>query len=146
MSTTPAHTIKRGRPSSESPPLNASTSRRPIILLVEDDACAASGLSRMLRDDGFDVERASDGAAAILRLGQRPFPDVLITDLYMPFADGLTVARVARAANPSIPIVVITGHAELMDARATAFMQVLAKPVDYEHLADMLRMMLPAAA
>lgn len=122
---------------------------RPRILLVEDDARAARGLSRMLVDDGYEVERVSDGAAAIARLSTSPLPDALVTDFYMPHADGLTVAQFARSRNPRIPTVVVTGHAEFVAQRPTSLRPapiVLVKPLDYDVLARTLRALLRVAA
>lgn len=129
--------------------MKLTNGRRPLILLVEDDVCAARGLARMLHDDGFDVERASDGAAAMVRLGQTPLPDALITDLYVPHVDGLTVARFARTQNPSIPAIVVTSHVELVNTRSEPMMPaptVLAKPLDYDHLTEVLHALLPRRA
>jgi two-component system response regulator MprA len=122
---------------------------RPLILLVEDDRRSARGLARMLTDDGFDVECALDGAAAIARLSRSPLPDALITDFFMPHADGLTVAGFARSRSPSIPAIVVTGHAELMAAAPATTVPtpiVLVKPLDYDVLTQTLRRLLAAAA
>lgn len=115
--------------------------RRPLVLLVDEDVRAARHLAKMLVEDGFDVELALDGAAAIARLGRRPIPDALVTDMYMPHADGLAVARYARSRCPQMAAVVVTGHAELVAANdlAPPAPVVLAKPLDYEELTHTLR-------
>ena len=124
-------------------------SPRPLVLLVEHDALAARGLARMLSDDGFQVERVSDGAAAIARLAKSPSPDALITDLFIPYADGLTVLRFARTRNPRLVAVVVTSHSELLDRGPDSINPaptILGKPLDYEVLAQALRELLPRAA
>ena len=124
-------------------------STRRLILLVEADACAARGLARMLADDGFEVERVADGAAALARLSRSPLPDVLITDLYLPHVDGVTVARFARSRDSKIATVFITEHAELMERNPPSLSPsptVLVKPLDYDALARTLHTLLPAAA
>jgi two-component system response regulator MprA len=123
-----------------------SSKVRPLVLLVEDDVHAARGLARMLADDGFDVERAVDGADAIARLSHNPLPDALITDFYMPHADGLTVARFARGRNPNISTIVVTGHAELIARGSESMATVFVKPLDYDALIQTLRTLLKAAA
>jgi two-component system response regulator MprA len=123
--------------------------KRPLILLVDDDLRAARGLALLLTDDGFEVERAVDGASAIARLSRGPVPDVLITDFYMPHADGLAVTRFARSRSPAMPTIVVTGHAELVAREPAAIVPalvVLVKPVDYDVLTRTLRTLLPVAA
>lgn len=115
--------------------------RRPLVLLVDEDVRAARHLAKMLAEDGFDVELALDGAAAIARLGRRPIPDALVTDMYMPHADGIAVTRYARSRCPGMLAVVVTGHAELVAPNdlAPPAPVVLSKPLDYETLTHTLR-------
>lgn len=113
-----------------------------LILLVEDDVRSARILVRMLRDDGYDVELATDGAAAIARLTRRPLPDVLVTDLRMPHADGEAVARYARSLEPSMPVLLVTGYPEMaarIEGPIRDEMTVLTKPLDYAELVADIR-------
>ncbi len=113
----------------------------PLILLVDDDVRTARVLLRMLTDDGFEVDLATDGAAAIGRLGRGPIPDVLITDLRMPHADGVAVARYARSRRPGMPVVFLTVYPELMHGAHQDFVPpaiIHTKPVDYTALRAVL--------
>src|SRR5450755_151203 len=83
---------------------------RPRILLVDDDTRTSRLLAHMLREDGFDVEFAKDGATAISCLTRSPMPHVLVTDLNMPGVDGIAVTHFARSKEPLLPIVIVTGH------------------------------------
>lgn len=87
---------------------------RKRVLVVDDDVRTARLLARLLAEDGFEVELATDGAAAIARLSRSPLPDALVTDLRMPHADGIAVARYARSRNPRMPIFIVTGYPELL--------------------------------
>ena len=89
---------------------------QPTLLLVDDETRSVRLLAKMLREDGYDVELAFDGAAAIGRLARRPLPDVLITDLRMPHVDGVAVAHYARSMAPRIPVVFITGYPQLVSS------------------------------
>jgi CheY-like chemotaxis protein len=115
---------------------------RPRILLVDDDTRTMRLLAHMLREDGYDVETARDGAAAIGRLTKAPLPDVLVTDMHMPHADGVAVTQFARSRAPRLPVVIVTGHPNLV-ARLESAMDpvpvVLTKPLDYARLTDELR-------
>jgi two-component system response regulator MprA len=111
-------------------------------LVVDDDVRTARILSRMLREDGFEVELAADGAAAIGRLARTPVPDVLVTDLRMPHADGMAVARYARSHRPDLPIVIVTGYPDMAPLGSGALdpaPTVMTKPVDYARLSDAIQ-------
>jgi len=113
-----------------------------LILVVDDDVRTARLLARMLREDGFEVELAVDGAAAIGRLARSPMPDVLVTDLRMPHADGAAVASYARSRRPGLPVLVVTGYPELAPHEGDGLdppPTVLSKPLDYARLGDELR-------
>jgi two-component system response regulator MprA len=119
-----------------------------LILIVEDDARTARRLAQMLREEGYEVDLALDGAAAIARLSHEPMPDVLVTDVNLPRVDGLTVARYGRSRRSSLPVVVITGYPHLL---ATARQPiepaptVLTKPIDYGELVGALSRLAPPA-
>jgi len=86
---------------------------RCLVLLVDDEPRGARVLAQMLREDGYDVETAFDGAAAIARLSREPVPDVLLTDYRMAHADGITVAKFARTQRAAMPVVFVTAYPEL---------------------------------
>ncbi len=114
---------------------------RHRILVVDDDARTARLLVRMLREDGYDAELAVDGAGAIGRLTRAPLPDALVTDLKLPYADGIAVARYAQSRCPRLPVFVITGHPEFMAGAEDSFDPrpiVFTKPIDYADFSDQL--------
>jgi two-component system, NtrC family, response regulator HydG len=84
----------------------------PKILIVDDEAKLAKMLAQMLEADHYQVERASDGRAAIERLESERF-DVVVTDLKMPGADGLAVLRAAKRNAPSTEVIVMTAFASV---------------------------------
>ncbi len=103
------------------------------VLIVEDDAVSARVLGKLLRSDGYDVETAFDGAAAIARLSRGPALDALIVDYQLPHADGSAVASYAKSIDPTIRVIVVTGYPE----RAATGMRgakVLGKPLAYGEL------------
>jgi two-component system response regulator MprA len=109
----------------------------PLILVVDDDVRTARRLAQLLREDGYAVEVAGDGSEAVDRLSRQPSPDVLITDIQLPFVDGAAVARRARALMPSVVVVFVTGYPELVHAEQgdpAAAPVVFTKPLDYEAL------------
>jgi DNA-binding response OmpR family regulator len=80
------------------------------ILVVEDDDGIAEPLEEGLLREGFEVLRASTGAAAL----SAPTPDVVLLDLGLPDVDGYTVCRQLRARS-SVPILVVTARGEEVD-------------------------------
>lgn len=106
------------------------------VLLVDGDYRTSNRLAALLRDDGFEVDVVRDGAAAIASLTRSPPPGTLITELNLRFADGVAVARYARAQRADLRIVVLTGHPHLLQAGAMGNPPplVMTKPVDYAQL------------
>jgi two-component system response regulator MprA len=99
----------------------------------------------MLREDGLTVEIARDGAAAIARFTHQPVPDALVTELTTAHADAASVSRFARAQRPGLPVLVVTGYPNLLQADAFGAPPPLlfTKPVDYSKLRDALLRVLP---
>lgn len=82
---------------------------RPLvrILLVEDDALVRMVTAELLVDLGYAVVEAGDGAEARRLFADRP--DLVITDIELPDADGLELAAEFRALRPEAAIIVASG-------------------------------------
>ena len=77
------------------------------ILVVEDEHHLADGLRFNLEADGFEVETAYDGEAALQAIEKSVF-DAIVLDVMMPKISGFTVARRLRAAENFTPILMLT--------------------------------------
>jgi two-component system response regulator AtoC len=87
------------------------------ILVVDDDPEVRELLTDFFRARKLRVANAADGRAAIIEIERAPSRfGLILTDLTMPGADGLTVLAHARRANPSTAVVIITGYASLDSA------------------------------
>jgi len=115
-------------------------SPRPRILIVEDDVAIRETVAELLEDEGYDVDRAANGADALALLERSGTPALILLDLMMPVMDGWSF-RASQRRNPrlaTIPTVVVTAstgadpHAG-GDLAPDAF---LAKPFDLELLID----------
>lgn len=129
--------------------LDVQDQRLHLVLLVDDDLRTSRRLAQMLREDGFAVEIARDGAAAVARLSRSPVPDALVTELTTAHADGLAIGRFARNQRPGIPVLVLTGYPNLFHAEAFAGgppATLFTKPVDYAALRSALQDALAAPA
>ncbi len=83
------------------------------VLLVEDEPDIADPLAYLLRREGFDVEIAADGSAA-LDAFRREQPDIVLLDLMLPGVSGTEVCRRIRAVS-SVPIVMLTAKDSEVD-------------------------------
>ncbi len=125
--------------------------RRPAVLVVEDEAVIRKMLRRALEGRGFRVETANDGAAALEVLARQAF-DLVLSDLAMPGADGLVVARAVRRRSPATKMVLMTGYGELYrqvrddwDAGEAPVDALVSKPFAWSELFTLLESLLPAA-
>ncbi len=84
-------------------------SKRPKILVAEDEASLARVLRMRLEIEGFDVRTAADGAEA-MRMIAEDRPDVLVCDLMMPVMDGFAVTGAIKGdpALRGIRILILT--------------------------------------
>ena len=119
------------------------------ILVVDDERAVRESLERGLDLEGYEVELAADGEAALDRLGATTQADAVILDVLMPGIDGLEVCRRLRAGGNAVPVLMLTARAEVdsrvagLDAGADDY---LAKPFALAELLARLRALLRRAA
>jgi len=77
------------------------------ILIAEDDAVLADGLSRSLKAGGYAVDVVASGDAADTALAAQSY-DLLILDVGLPKLSGLEVLRRMRARNSTVPVLILT--------------------------------------
>lgn len=115
------------------------------IIVVEDEDIIREGIVSSIEEAGGDgaycvVAQASDGEEA-QELIERYLPDVIITDIKMPFMDGITMIEQIKPKHPEIYTVILSGHDEFEYARralkAGAYDYIL-KPIKIKHLMDVL--------
>jgi DNA-binding response OmpR family regulator len=79
------------------------------ILVIDDDPAVTSLLKRGLSYEGYTVEVASSGEAGLANARDQ-LPDLIILDIMMPRIDGLEVLRRLRAADPGLPVLMLTAR------------------------------------
>jgi CheY-like chemotaxis protein len=99
---------------------------QPTVLVVDDDPDLCANLWDLLRDRGYRVCLARNGAEAAERLKGRDFRIVLI-DMKLPDGDGSSVFRLVRRANPQARTLIITGYRSETEQQVQ---QVLAEGAD----------------
>jgi two-component system, OmpR family, response regulator MprA len=113
------------------------------ILIIEDETEIANYLRRGLAYEGFAVEIASDGLAALAVVRER-MPDVVVLDLMLPGLDGMEVAQRLRAGS-SVPIIMLTARDSVADRVAgleRGADDYLVKPFAFEELLARIRVQL----
>ena len=111
------------------------------ICLLDDDLSMLKALDRLLKSDGFNVERFSEPTAFLSAMGKSPCR-VAILDVWMPDMNGLEVQAVLRKDAPQTRIIFISGRDDpsvrqtALDAGAFGF---LSKPFDDEVLLQLVR-------
>jgi len=111
------------------------------LLLVEDDAKLATAVCRGLRHEGYAVDHAADGDAAMADAHVWNY-DAVVLDLMLPRRNGLEVCRALRERGDGVPILMLTARGAVgdrirgLDAGADDY---LAKPFDFGELLARLR-------
>ena len=106
------------------------------ILIAEDQELARKNIHRFLQQQGYKVEEAADGLAAIEAVNTADF-DLVLTDLMMPGADGLAVLKHVREVSPNTLVVVTTAYASVdsaVEALRLGAQDYILKPIIFEDL------------
>jgi len=109
------------------------------IFLVEDEFVVREGIKNNIDWNAHGYEfcgEASDGELAYPMI-QKLKPDIVITDIKMPFMDGLTLSKLIKKEMPWIEIIILTGHQEFEYAKEginIGVAQYLSKPISSEDL------------
>src|ERR1043166_3127582 len=106
------------------------------LLLVEDKTELRAMLRKALERNGFRVEEAPDGSAAIQKIRAKRY-QMVVTDLKMPGASGLDVLRESKQADVTIPVILLTAFGsveEAVSAMKEGAFDFIQKPVDLDHL------------
>lgn len=106
------------------------------VLVLDDEPAMLENIDRMLSAEGYQCWTLSD-PSGFRDLRAEIDPDVLITDLRMPTADGMTILASARADDPSLPVIVITAYGTVssaVDAMHEGAFDYLTKPFSVDAL------------
>jgi CheY-like chemotaxis protein len=110
-----------------------------MILIVEDDEGVQTSLANLLREEGYDVEIASDGVEALKRLAEGPPPSLILLDLMLPQMDGIEfrARQLADRQYATIPVVVVSARPDVREmASRLGAAGYLPKPMKFEALLE----------
>jgi DNA-binding response OmpR family regulator len=114
------------------------------ILVIDDDPAVTSVLRRGLSYEGYTVAVAADGPAGLAAARETP-PDLVVLDIMMPGLDGLEVLRRLRAADATLPVLMLTGKdapADQVQGLETGADDYMVKPFSFEVLLAHIRALL----
>lgn len=116
---------------------------KPIhVLLVDDEVRFVLNMAKLLRNRGFEVSTAFDGAEAVKAVESGKGFDVVVLDVKMLSMDGIEALKQIKARTPANEVIMLTGHATMESGieamRAGAF-DYLMKPCDPEDLIEKIK-------
>ena len=112
-----------------------------VVHIVDDDEAMRDSLLFLLDSAGLEA-RAYDSAASFLNALPGLEPGCILTDVRMPQINGLEMVRRVKAAGVELPVIVMTGHADLalaIEAMRAGVIDFLEKPFEDEALLSVLR-------
>lgn len=123
---------------------------RGTVLVVDDDPILREIASEMLRQNGYEVWVAEDGAIALDRLA-REQPDLVIMDMVMPNTDGVEAIQAVKKRWPNLPVIAVSAGAGRLDpsvllraATALGADASMTKPLRPEAFIALVEQFLPA--
>src|SRR4051812_44877865 len=126
---------------------NDSESAGVRILLADDSPVERLALGHFLRGNGYSVDEAGDGEAAILHLKHRPV-DLVLLDLQMPGVDGFDVLTYMQEHRRALPIILLSGmplseiQHKMHGLPTPELPPLLLKPIDPEQLLGVVELQL----
>ena len=117
------------------------TMTMPVVLVVEDNPECSQVVTLLLGLEGIKVITADNGSKGLEKCKQH-HPDLIITDIRMPYLDGIEMIRILRADSQcrEVPIIVFTVYSEMAGAAIQAGANgVLSKTDNYELLLKMVK-------
>lgn len=106
------------------------------ILVVDDDMRMRQLIEEILTENGFSVVSSGDGRDALMMLKERRY-DLIITDLKMPYVDGMEILSYAKKSNPDALIIMITAYGTIesaIEAIKKGAYDYIQKPFDPDRL------------
>ncbi len=99
------------------PPANVSPVRKPTVLVVEDDSVTVHLVSHILEREGFEVIVTRDGREALAHIARADPPDLVVTDIMLPYHNGFELIRQVRERQgwSDVPIVALTSKSQEKD-------------------------------
>lgn len=118
-----------------------STSKRPNVIFIDDEASIRESTFQSLKLDGF-IPKVYESAEAALEDIDSQFEGVVVSDIRMPGMDGLALFKHLSSVDDELPVILISGHSDIptaVDAVQRGAYDFLSKPFSPDRLTDSLR-------
>ena len=115
--------------------------RKPLVLVVDDESDIRSSLRMILEYEGYEALEASSGEEALRRL-ESDRPDAVLLDIKMPRIDGLEILARVKQSDPTLPIIVVSGHgtiATAVEATRLGAFDFMEKPLERDRVLLVVR-------
>ena len=113
-----------------------SAARKAKVLVIDDEQGVRESLALILDYEGYEVASAADGQQG-LELLREEHPDLVFLDIKMPQRDGLELLPLLKQEDPSVPVVIISGHGSIGQAVETTKLgafDFLEKPLERDRV------------
>ncbi len=113
----------------------------PNILIIDDERSIRKTLSEILSYEGYKIDEAGDGEEGLKKFTSNNY-DIVICDVKMPKMDGIEFLEKAKAANPDVPVIIISGHGNIelaVEAVKKGAFDYISKPPDLNRMLITLR-------
>lgn len=109
------------------------------VMLVDDEEEVRQAIEKRINweEIGFEVVAGAENGEDALEKAEKYVPDVIMTDIHMPFIDGLTFAKMVKKSQPATKIVIFSGYDEFEYAKEAIRLEAeeyILKPIDSEEL------------
>ncbi len=107
---------------------------KALIMIVDDEEGIRETLSGILEDEGYESITASSGEEAVIK-AKEIIPDVVLLDVWLTGMDGIQTLQELKASHPDLPVIIISGHANIeLAVKATKMgaYDLLEKPLSIE--------------
>jgi two-component system, response regulator YesN len=117
--------------------------RKYKLLIVDDEVEVRKGIINKIQWEelGYEIVAEGENGKEALELFEKTLPDVVLTDIKMPFMDGLELSRIIKEEYPTTRIIVMTGFDEFEYAHKAIKLNVseyLLRPISAQELTDIL--------
>lgn len=106
------------------------------ILIIDDDELVTTSLKRALTQSGYEIDIASNGKAGIEKV-EKINPDMVLLDIFLGDINGMEVLKKILLLNPDLPVVMITGFADVqtaVNAIKMGAIDFILKPINIDQL------------